>query len=370
MNQGMLELLFKLQEMPMAPAKRLAQEIGRSTPTVISWLEKLAAEKVFLGVKPYLRVRRLGLEIYDYLLETTSYDAVVKIEGFCERHPYTLYRARVFGGPLRGMLVQFRQPPAALPHLEEAFRVMTDAGVIKSIRELPTLQEIYGSIHTRPRLDAWDSDRMTWVFDWDSWWASEPATDTQDVKRAETGPPEQERLVIDKLDARLLQELTANARQKNIDIIRRLGMNPREGSIQQKVSKRIQRLRGVIDSYRVFINWTHFDVYNTPMLIVQADPSMTERLIAKLREGTFPFSSSIRRIPGGFVWYSRLPSAHLSELVSLIWRISQSYEIFMIDYKCSQTYGLWAETFDEEIGDWRTDRDFCLDEPLRSIGLA
>jgi len=209
---------------------------------------------------------------------------------------------------------------------------------------------------------------MTWVFDWDTWWARDPP-DLDSERPHGRRTAGNERIELDKLDVRLLQELTANARQKNIDIIRRLGMDPREGSIQQKVSKRIQRLREVIDSYRVFINWTHFDVYNTPMLIVRADKASTERLIAKLKEGTFPFSSSIRHIPDGFVWYARLPSAHLSELVSLVWRISESYELLMIDYKCSQTYGLWAETFDEETSDWRTDRQFCLDGPLEAIGL-
>ena len=75
-----------MQEMPMAPAKRLAEEIGRSTPTVISWLKKLARDKMFLGVKPDLKVHLLGLEIYDFLLDVTNHEALLRIEEFCEKH--------------------------------------------------------------------------------------------------------------------------------------------------------------------------------------------------------------------------------------------------------------------------------------------
>ncbi len=368
MNPEMLELLFKLQEMPMAPAKRLAEEVGKSTPTVISWLTRLTEKQVFLGVKPYLKVHKIGLEIYDYLLEVPTYEALTKIEQFCEAHPYTLYRARVYGGKHRGLLVQFRQPPETFKYLEEAFKAMSEGGLIQSVRELPTLQEIYGSIHTRPRLDAWEPERMSWRFDWERWWAKEPRI--KQIATTRDDGSSEERIKIDRLDAMILQELTRNARQKNIDIIKNLGMNPREGSVQQKISKRILRLQDVIDSYRVFINWTYFDVYNTPMLIVRATPETTDRLLKKLAEGTFPFSSSFRKVPDGFVWYARLPSAHFSELIALIWRISKDYELLIIDYKHSQTYGLWAETLSEDSGEWITDSVFCLEKPLKSIGLS
>jgi len=66
---------------------------------------------------------------------------------------------------------------------------------------------------------------------------------------------------------------------------------------------------------------------------------------------------------------SQLSSAHLSELVSFVWKLTKSYEILIIDYKHSQVYGLWAETFDNKSNSWRIDREFCLDTPLKSIGL-
>ncbi|MHA1215823.1 MAG: hypothetical protein ACTSPX_00660 [Candidatus Thorarchaeota archaeon] len=365
----MLELLFKLQEMPMAPAKRLAEEIGRSTPTVISWLKKLARDKMFLGVKPDLKVHLLGLEIYDFLLDVTNHEALLRIEEFCEKHPYTLYRARVFGGTRHGMLVQFRQPPEALPHLQEAFETMRNSGLIEGVAELPTLQRVYGSTYTRPLLEAWDPERMVWRFDWEQWWNSEIAEPDMQTDGVGSSKTASSRVEIDELDAKILQILTDNARRKNIDIIRKLGLDPREGSTQQRISKRIVKLRQVIDSYRVFINWTYFDVYNTPMVLAKASSDTTRTLIGKLQRGTFPFSSSIRSMPDGFVWYARLPSAHLSELVSLIWRICDSYELLIIDYKHSQTYGLWAETFDQKTGDWKSDWEFCVEEPLRAIGL-
>ncbi|TFF91461.1 hypothetical protein EU545_03980 [Candidatus Thorarchaeota archaeon] len=353
----------------MSPAVRLAKEVGVSTPTAISWLDKMRDEEVFRGVKANLRVHDLGLEIYDFLLEVSSFEALERIEKFCEVHPYTLYRARVYGGDHRGILIQFRQPDTAFPHLQTALQVMKREGLVNGIRELPTLRSIYGSTHTTPLLSAWDPDRMVWLFDWQSWWETEPQRSARDIPSAAEDRQPPQPLDLDYLDAQILQALTADARRKNIDIIRSVGLDPREGSIQQRVSKKIKRLKAAVESYRVFINWTYFDVYNTPMIMARADSETTDRLIAKLKGGGFPFSSSIRKTTEGFVWFARLPSAHFSELVTLVWRIADSYELLIMDYRHSQTYGLWAETLDKESEEWKTGREFCLDIPLQEIGL-
>jgi len=365
----MIQLLFKLQEHPMAPAVRLAKEVGVSTPTAISWLDKMREDNVFRGVKANLRVHDLGLEIYDFLLEVSSFEALERIERFCEIHPYTLYRARVYGGNHRGILIQFRQPHTTFPHLQTALEIMKREGLVTSIRELPTLRSIYGSTHSTPLLKAWDPERMVWVFDWQSWWQTEPDLGTRETSSVTDNRKDSQLLDLDYLDAQILQALTSDARRKNIDIIRSIGLDPQEGSIQQKVSKKIKRLKAAIESYRVFINWTFFDVYNTPMIIARADSETTDRLIAKLKDGEFPFSSSIRKTTEGFVWFARLPSAHFSELVSLVWRIADSYELLIMDYRHSQTYGLWAETLDKEREGWKTGREFCLEKPLKEIGL-
>jgi len=119
----------------------------------------------------------------------------------------------------------------------------------------------------------------------------------------------------------------------------------------------------------VFINWTHFDVYNTPIIIAEAEEDVTDRLISYLSVSKFPFGSSIRKTEAGFIWSARLPSAHLSELLSLVWKIARRHEILIIDYKHSQGYGLWAEAFNSETKSWKSDKEFCLDAPLKSIGL-
>jgi len=172
------------------------------------------------------------------------------------------------------------------------------------------------------------------------------------------------------LDVRILQEIGTNARRKNIEVIEALGMDKNEAGIQQKISSRLKRLDAdVIESYRVFINWTHFDVYNTPIIIADTDEEVTDRLISYLSTSKFPFGSSIRKIETGFIWSARLPSAHLSELLSFVWKLAKSHEILIIDYKHSQVYGLWAETFDSKTNTWKTDREFCLELPLKSIRL-
>jgi len=364
-KKDQLNLLFKLQEKPVAPAAELARDIGVTPPTVRSWLAKLRKERVFVSVPATLQVKRIGLEMYDFMVRVKSHEALTKIEKFCDAHPYTSYRARVFGGGQQGMLLQFRQPATAKGHLEDALGIMKDGCIISDIRELPTLRTEYGSAYTRPKLDAWDSERMVWKFDWDEWWENAP-DDFEDYEKT-TGNMDAP-IEIDELDVQLLEQITKDARQKNIEMIRSIGRDPRESGLQQSVSARIKRLKQeVIDSYRIFINWTHFDIYNTPMLIVNASKCVTNQLIHHLTHSDFPFGSSIRPIEQGFVWSARMPSAHLSELVSLVWKISKSFELLMIDYKHSQMYALWSETWNAKRRTWETDKDFCLDSPINAI---
>ncbi len=367
MNTEKLKLLFALQEQPVAPASVLAKQVGVSAPTARAWLESLKKEQVFVGVHTNLRSRRIGLEMDDFVLQVKSHEALLKIEQFCESHPYTSYRARVFGGNIQGIMLQFRQPDSARPHLLNAFDVMKKKGLISSIRELPTLDVEYGSSFTRPRIDAWNPEKLRWDFDWEKWWAACPKDfQPNQEKSLQTNEP----VVLDELDVRILEKIGTNARRKNIEIIEELGMDKNTPGLQQKISTRLKRLEEeVIESYRVYINWTHFDVYNTPIIIAEADEDDTNRLISYLSTSKFPFGSSIRRIETGFVWSARLPSAHLSELLSFVWKFTKSHEILIIDYKHSQVYGLWAETFDKESVTWRTDKEFCLDKPLESIGL-
>ncbi|MCJ7817645.1 MAG: Lrp/AsnC family transcriptional regulator [Candidatus Thorarchaeota archaeon] len=354
MNTEKLKLLFALQEQPVAPASVLAKQVGVSAPTARAWLESLEEDQVFVGVHANLRFRRMGLELDDFLLQVTSHEALEKIEKFCWNHPYTSYRARVFGGNTQGILLQFRQPDAARPHLLKAFDVMKKNGLISEIRELPTLNEQYGSSFTRPRIESWNPETMGWEFDWDEWWSACP-------KMIQSKPKKQTKLnelvPLDELDVRIIQEISINARRKNIEIIEALGMDKTEPGIQQKISSKLKRLsEDIVESYRVYINWTHFDVYNTPIIIAEAEEEVTDRIIAYLSGSKFPFGSSIRKIESGFIWSARLPSAHLSELLSLVWRISKRFEILIIDYNHSEVYGLWAEAFDSETNSWKKDR--------------
>ncbi len=367
MNLDKLKLLFALQEQPVAPALVLAKQVGISAPTARAWLETLQKEQVFVGVHTNLSSRRIGLELDDFLLKVETYDALKKIEQFCEAHPYTSYRARVFGGEKQGIMVQFREPDRARAYLLKAFDAMKREGLVSEIRELPTLSTEYGSTFTRPKLDAWDPEKMVWIFDWENWWAACPS----EIAANLTSHSMDDSLVdLDLLDVQILQEIGTNARRKNIEIIEALGMDKNEPGIQQKISTRLKRLeRDVIESYRVYINWTHFDVYNTPLIIARADEEITKRLISYLSTSKFPFGSNIRKIDSGFAWSARLPSAHLSEMISLVWRISKSFEALIIDYKNSQVYGPWAEAFDAKTCTWRVEREFCLDMPLATIGL-
>ena len=366
MNIEKLKFLLALQEHPIAPASFLAEQVGVTPPTARAWLDNLKEEKVYISVQANIRTRRIGLETDDFLLKVDSYDSLQKIEKFCEVHPYTSYRARIFGGDKQSIMVQFRQPDEARIHLLNAFEKMMKARIITQIREIPTLRSEYGSTHTRPRLDAWITEKMTWDFNWEEWWKQLPKSAKPMIEEKK----ETDSIEIDALDAQILQHIHMNARRKNTEIIESMGLDKNTPGLQQKISARLKRLKDeIIESYRVFINWTHFDVYNTPLIIAKCSSGMTDRLIKHLSTSNFPFSSNVRKTNEGFVWSARLPSSHLSELVGVVWRMTDCFEVLIIDFKHSQVYGLWAESFDKTNNKWLSEKEFCLDSPLKAIGL-
>jgi DNA-binding Lrp family transcriptional regulator len=365
-NIEKLKFLLALQENPVAPASFLAKQVDVTPPTARAWLDNLREERVYISVQANIWAQRIGLETDDFLLKVDSYDSLQKIEKFCEVHPYTSYRARVFGGNNQSIMVQFRQPDEARKYLLEALEKMKKSGIVTHISEIPTLRTEYGSTFTRPRLDAWNPEKMTWEFDWDKWWKALPKS----AKPMDESITEKGDLQLDFLDAQILQHIHMNARRKNTEIIESMGLDKSAPGLQQKVSSRLKRLKDeVIESYRVFINWTHFDVYNTPLIIAKCDSRITDRLIKHLSSSNFPFGSTIRKTHEGFVWSARLPSGHLSELVAVVWRIADSFDVLIIDFKHSQVYGLWAEAFDKTNNKWRSEKEFCLDTPLKAIGL-
>jgi DNA-binding Lrp family transcriptional regulator len=345
------DLLIALQENPLASDSALAAIIGVSQPTVTARLQALKEKVSLYNVHAHLNPTALGMEICDLILDIPTKQGVCFLEDLCDKHPYTLYRSREFGRT-SGLFAQFRIPMGSRYLLEELLRSLKEKELLSNYDILRRSPEAPSPIYCRASLVAWSPQATKWEFNWNEWIE-------QLASCSETLPkkPRSESVLenLSELDVKLLGELTQEARQRNSTIIRKIGLDVNSPGLRQKVSRRMKFLRGkVVWGYRVFLNWEIFDTYHTFVFICKASEKDAARLYNHLDNNPIPFQSSYVILDNGFLWSVQAPPSHFSSVGSIVWDHSKDRELLLLDYKSSQLYGLWPETYDPAGGIWQT----------------
>ncbi|MBD3193077.1 MAG: hypothetical protein GF308_20740 [Candidatus Heimdallarchaeota archaeon] len=346
-----LPLLISLQEKPLAPASRLAKTVGLSTPTVISRLRTLKAERSYYSVIADLKPEALEMEIIDVILEINNIDNVKYIEKhICYNHPFTLFRIRCFGN-LNGLYLQFRTPKGSKELLKDLFRELQQRKIIDDFF-IATVISQAKSIYTKSNLTNWEPKMMRWSFDWDNWINKyeKMKNEKRLMKTEEQSCLEK----IDQLDMALLEELTMNARRKNTEIMESLNLDKHEVGVPQRVSRKIKFLqKKVIQQYRVFLRWETFEIYNSFLIFSECDEQTANNLQNHLAKMPIPFESVLKLTEEGFMWYLRCPASHFSEISDFVWSISDKAHFYFLDYKTSEFYGIWKGAYDAENRQWK-----------------
>lgn len=368
-----IEILLTLQSNPLATITEIAKAIDMSISGTVSRINQLKkVEKAFFGVLADLNLKSLGLEIHDFFFDINSKKSLDLFEEkLSYYHPYLLYRVRC-DGIFSGVYMQFRIPKGTLPHLMELADYLVDSKIIKDYDNINRINE-EKSVNIKSSLSCWDTKKQKWIFDWEKWSKDfDQVTGKQILSNNNT-----EKILDDltKLDIDLLAELTNDARRKNVDLIRNIGMTMESGTAQ-RVSRRLRFLKEkAIHDYRIFLNWESFDMYQRLLMKgfcsrEQARKIRNYLMIDQLEPKKylqFPFESLYFITDYGFYWYVRAPPSHISEFNDFIWKVCPDHHLFVLDYKFSKTYSLWTETFDLENKKWRTDREFMVDNVIKHL---
>jgi DNA-binding Lrp family transcriptional regulator len=368
-----IEILLIIQEDPLAPISTVAKRIGMSNSNTSERLNRLMNEKkAFKGVHADLNLPSLGLEIYDFFYRVKSQGALKALEEkLCYYHPYVLYRGRCYGN-YSGLFIQYRIPKDGLDFLIKLSDILIERNFIIDYDYIVrNLEE--KSVSIKSALNYWNSETQRWIFDWKSWKINFKSI--TDVLQSHPKPATNILSNLTSLDIQLLAALTLDARRKNVDIMRTIGIDDDKQGSAQRISRHLAFLKEkAISDYRVFLNWEYFDLYQTILI----KGCCVSKIARKLRnylslennsEGyqQFPFESVFFLTKKGFLWYLRAPPAHISELVDFIWEICPNHEIFWIDYKYSEYYGLWAETFDIDKKQWKLDHNFLIADVVKEL---
>ncbi len=345
-----MNLLIALQENPLSSDSALANIMGVSQPTATSRLRELKEKVSIYNIHCDLDCDALGLELIDVILDIPNGPALEFCEKICKEHPYTLYRTRQYG-KTSGLFIQFRIPLNSKKYIIDLIELLKEKKIISNFRIPKRSQNAPPTPYSRSKLSAWDPKTMRWEFDWENWI---PDLESQ----SSVFPPFiQTDCILDNLsgmDIHQLSEMTQDARQKNTDIMRKLSYDIYEPGLPQKVSRRLKFLKEkVVTGYRVFLNWEVFDTYHTFAFICKATKEQTAQLYNQLSDKPIPFYSTFTILDDGYLWSVQAPPSHFSNIGKITWDYSEERELLILDYKTSDTYGLWAETYDSLSHSWR-----------------
>lgn len=352
-----IDLLIALHENPMIRFIDLAKILG-ITPKTAANRYRYISENTVNRVIADLNVNKLELEIVDIIVEVNSEENSCKMEKFCDDHPYTLYRSRIFG-KINGLFLQFRIPRGTKRILNDQMENLKKKQIVVNYE---IIEHKFIQIKTSMKFNSWTKS-YHWIFNWDKWEQkfSEIFNSSENIlSKFKTKFEDSILKNLDGLDLLILEELTKGcARRKNIEIIKDIEEQLPKNShylpiSKQTFSRRLKFLKeNAIQGYRLFFDWQTFDIHHSVSIICQTSSKIISSLYKILSSEPFPFESNFRAISEEtFIWYLRIPAEHLFNLYDFLWKRVKKLDFYTFHYKSSQHYGLWHKTFFENSHQW------------------
>ncbi|TFH03929.1 MAG: hypothetical protein E4H14_15770, partial [Candidatus Thorarchaeota archaeon] len=350
-----LTLLIALQENPMGRIEQIAGRVNLSRTTVsrdLKWLcgEHPNSPRRFFRVGPDFNESALGLETVDVFLETSNFESLIDLEKICDSHPYIKYRARCFGGHL-GLFSQFRIPIGSAFLIESLLKKIKMKKHILNYEILPTIG--VKPIFSVTRLEHWNSESLTWDFDWNKW-AMTKGRKTPATKEMEDSLTN----ILESRDIDILNQLGHGARRTQKDIITSLENSGVEITTQD-LSRRLALLNErFIRDYIVYLDTDAFDLYSNVILTAKCDSEFAKLLEMRMISNPIPFQSTLKVKNGFLLWFLRLPPSHLSTFLAYLLEQVNDLNVSLLDYLSSEVYGVWSGAFDESKKSWKRDQKF------------
>jgi hypothetical protein len=352
-----LSLLLAVQGNPFGTVEKLAKTTGTSRPTASKRLDELQKKRIFI-VKPLLHNFNLGFERVDVLLETKDYDGILRLEQIGRDHPYTSYNVRIYGR-INGVFLQFRTPLGTKPLIKELCNRLQDNGVVSRFEFLPSDEGLH--VYTSTQIEGWNPETFSWNFDWNNWFEKDIELMPFIIM---DGPPGNVLPWLTKNDVYIISELMRGARRKNVEVLNAL-KRKNVSITPQTFSRRYQMIRKeCLNGFRVSFDPSVFDIHNSILIMGKGDQKYLHSLCSRLQKYPVPFESAMRVMGDELFWSIRLQSSHLSKLLSTLYSKLKKMDLFVMDYNHSYLYYLWPETLDEGTHQWRTQREFMIDNVL------
>lgn len=337
---------------PLGSYQRLARLAGISAQTLKRRMLALTEASVILRVGARIRVSALGLQLAP-ALASVPFSKVRIVEKACDLHPYTRYRVRCLGST-NGLFMIFAIPHGTEFQLTEFFEELKGLGLVNDCKILHTIAE---PGYRNPDLRIYDAWFDSWKFNTEKWVQRLDKEDHEDLQQFAPSTLTH----LDIRDLKLLRLLTQDARKPQKLLSQELHVP------EYHVSRRLKFIfeNGIVPSCEVFLGRKLFRYAPGALIEASCDLGTTRAMAAGLK--TLPFQASLFPTSEGFLLFSGLPTPLFIEIGTVILDRSRASNLMWTDYDTSMRYYFDESPYVEQTGQWRSDRDFVINEPLSGL---
>lgn len=317
----------------------------------------------------------LDLQIHTFMIfpETANWkENIDLLSSFCDLHPYTIYQNTVFGAD-NALFCYFSMPKKgkAIDFLLSAFSILKSKKIILTFRHF----ELESSnLNYSANLDKWIEDGNRWVVDFEEI----GRILNSDIQMDDREEQEIDELITPKLtifDNIIIREMTKNARRSQSSLIKSIPKNRYYEGVMDKIplsKQSLSRRVKFLTEYKVFKNYTlaydrqKFGIFNQALYIIEKDEAGLRSLRHCIKNQMIPFPGSISISPSHYIFWINLPPIELIELTNVLTRRFPKIRTYLFGRE-SKRYLFWYDNFDPQSRYWKTNKEYIVDDVLKSI---
>lgn len=289
--------------------------------------------------------------VFHNIPSENSYNSLIN---FCNEHPYTIFRADVYGNG-KSLYVQFDIPKEILDIMTTTYKQIANE---LQITDLIQLNEDY-YIGGQPDFSNWNYFSRKWK-------NKLPIKELykQSSKEETIEIPEREVYKLSNLDAILLRELSINGKATVTELAKIYNKN------KSTISRRISRLMDKVVSHgRLNFNRDVFSLNCYHIVSGKFIDGKTKSQFENFMSSKeLPIQIRISFNGSNYNLYSVGSSINSTDLISQLWCISdpETFISYEMDSRNFASYYFYHKNYDAKSG-WNTSRDYVKHLPLESL---
>jgi len=237
-----VELFKNLLVRPDAPLSQLARSIGTSIPTTTKMMQRLT-QKACLRFFVLSNDRAMGLEEFLFLMKTDEPDRLPLV---LWRMPYCRAIYRLYGSMDFFIVIDVPQGKEAFVH-----KLRTALKENDLTSEIVTVSSAID--YSNMSFDYWDPTESVWHVHWDSWGAglAKALSEREALGQARILEPKVDRIKMDELDLRIMEQMEYDCRKSYSDIGKALGISG--AYVSRKVNRLLRNrvFRPVVKPFKI-----------------------------------------------------------------------------------------------------------------------